>query len=302
MKKNFRSRLSFLGIAGFLALGFLAGCGRRSDQPAGPVAPSVPPPVTSRVPAYPPLDEAGLLTAFRRGAGGGVPEFVRISGVQFEIVENVAPNYLIKGRLTYEMISDTFKGTDSLMVEGNTIDLVEKVKNAGDKIGVEFSQRVMYAQADGAMASPPPTDWRSLGQPMGKWRRAFERSSTKGQEALKQAAAYKDAGDRLERLRSRMNYARKIVNLISDEVLTDAPYNWWLEMRDAVNYLGFPGESQQINGWFEKYQSTDLRPPQRRKMLAALLEKEVIPEARRMAAMYDEIGATQRAAVRFFSE
>jgi hypothetical protein len=296
MKLHFASAPLF--AAGIL---LIAGCGKSDSSVASTESPSAPAPAVSR-PDYPALTEEALLVAFQRGARD-IPDFVRIAGVKFEALENNPPNYLIKGRLTYEIVADTFRPVRTVGVERYSVTLVEPVRRAGESFEVEYSQRALYSSATSVISPPKLADWKALGQPKHQIPRPVEIGSAEATEAQRQAEIYKASREELDRIGSRAVYAERFLADVSEEGLRNAANGWLDGVKSNISAMGHNDLVNAIDGHvFNDAAFSKLSVDQkRREIVANFLANEIVPEAKRLVERAKELKTSIRAATEHFS-
>lgn len=244
------------------------------------------------------LDNAGLLAAFRQGAPGQVPDYLSVDSVDFEVLEKSPPSYLIKGTLTYAFVSETFKqvgkvGADAL----GWIPVLEQVHQSGDKLSNTFNLRARYSGENDSISPPLPDNLRAQGKPRQQWQHSVIKDSKDAQEAAKQAQEFAAARQKLSRIETNVSYARKLLNYVSEDSVRDGIENWRINVVRETDSLGFETvgkaiEAKRLGGYNAR----------ERQEMVKLLEREVIPEAKRLTALDAELREKVRAAQRFFSE
>lgn len=282
-----------------VALLTLNGCNKSEPTPTKPTQAST---AAREATEYPALTEQALLSAFQRGAHD-VPDYVRIASVKFQILEGNPPAYFVKGNLTYEIVSDTFRPVGAVGVERNKVTLVEPVQRTGETFEVGFSQRVTFSSATSTILPPAPLDWKALGQPRQRIARAVERDSAEGAEAIRQAEIYETSQQKLDRIGDRSVYAKRLLDLVSDEGLHNAGSGWLQGVEDNLGAFGYRELVNEIDGHvFNNAAFAKLTPDQkRRQVVEQFLAKEIIPEAERLVERAKVLKAAMRQASDYFA-
>lgn len=174
----------------------VAGCSKNApsagSQPSGTQTSTVKPKSAE-------LTKDLLLDALKRSSINSLPVFLKITDVQFDVVNSVDTMRVIKGTVALEFLEDTFKPSRVLEYHDPSvhyqIQLLKPVKKKGEQISLPISERIDLANDRPTVPMPQLDDY---GSEMAKFPHAYVEDSETATKAETLIHAATDAGHKAD--------------------------------------------------------------------------------------------------------